>query len=345
MIALIQDFVKSILPARRKTSPSGWISFSGVCCVHNGETPDTRGRAGITANANGGVSYHCFNCGYKTGYQPGRHLTLKFRKLLRWLGADESEIRRLVIEAVRIRDIIAPEEIKIAADEVIDFPERALPEGVVSFDQLRTFLALTDADYEIPQSLMIQNKVEYVQSRGVDTKKYDFYITDSTEHSLHQRVIIPCRWQEKLVGWTARSVVDGVKPKYYSDIPTGYAFNVNQQRPESKFVIVCEGPFDAMSIDGVAVLGSECSEPQAEIIDGLAREVIVVADRDRAGTKLINDAIEYGWSVSFPVWQETCKDINEAVVKYGRLFVIKSILDAKESSRLKIELMKKRVCN
>jgi hypothetical protein len=59
---------------------------------------------------------------------------------------------------------------------------------------------------------------------------------------------------------------------------------------------------------------------------------------------LINDAIEYGWSVSFPVWQETCKDINEAVVKYGQLFVIKSILDAKETGKLKIEL-KKRLYN
>ena len=339
MIALIQDFVKSILPARRKTSPSGWISFSGVCCVHNGETPDTRGRAGITVNTNGGVSYHCFNCGYKTGYQPGRHLTLKFRKLLRWLGADESEIRRLVIEAVRIRDIVAPEEIKIAADEVIDFPERTLPEGVVSFNQLRTFLALTDDDYIIPQ--ILTEKINYVGGRFIDLNKYEFYISEQVEHSLHQRVIMPCYWQDKIVGWTARSVVEGVKPKYYSDIPTGYVFNVNHQRPESKFVIVCEGPFDAMSVDGVAVLGNECSEPQAEIIDGLAREVIVVPDRDRAGAKLINNAIEYGWSVSFPVWQETCKDINEAMVKYGRLFVIKSILDAKETGKLKIELKKR----
>ena len=77
----------------------------------------------------------------------------------------------------------------------------------------------------------------------------------------------------------------------------------------------------------------------------MAREVIVVPDRDRAGVKLIDNAIEYGWSVSFPVWQETCKDINEAVVKYGRLFVLKSIIDAKESSKLKIELMKKRLYN
>jgi DNA primase len=75
----------------------------------------------------------------------------------------------------------------------------------------------------------------------------------------------------------------------------------------------------------------------------LGREVIVVADRDRAGAKMVNNAIEYGWSVSFPVWLETCKDVNEAVVKYGKLFVLKTILDSKYSSKLKIELMKKKV--
>jgi hypothetical protein len=58
---------------------------------------------------------------------------------------------------------------------------------------------------------------------------------------------------------------------------------------------------------------------------------------------LINDALEYGWSISMPIWQETCKDINEAVVKYGKLFVLKSIIEAKESSRLKIELKKKKL--
>jgi hypothetical protein len=73
--------------------------------------------------------------------------------------------------------------------------------------------------------------------------------------------------------------------------------------------------------------------------------VIVVADRDRAGARMINNAIEYGWSVSYPVWLETCKDINEATVKYGKLFVLKTILDSKQSSKLKIELMKKKLYN
>jgi 5S rRNA maturation endonuclease (ribonuclease M5) len=122
-------------------------------------------------------------------------------------------------------------------------------------------------------------------------------------------------------------------------------FNINNQEKDWKFVIVSEGPFDAMSVDGVAVLNNEVNETQADIIESLGREVIVVADRDRAGSKMLNSAMEYGWSASFPVWQETCKDINEAVVKYGKLFVLKAILDAKETSKLKIELMRKKLYN
>ena len=79
-------------------------------------------------------------------------------------------------------------------------------------------------------------------------------------------------------------------------------FNVNRQQSEWKFVIVCEGPFDAMSIDGVAVMHNEVSEQQADIIDSLGREVIVVADTDKSGSKLLDNAVEYGWTASFPIW-------------------------------------------
>jgi DNA primase len=136
---------------------------------------------------------------------------------------------------------------------------------------------------------------------------------------------------------------DDVKPKYHNSHEPNYVFNVDRQPAAGRFVIVCEGPFDAMSIDGVAILSNQCNETQADVIDALGREVIVVPDSDRAGAKLIDNAIEYGWTVSFPVWMETCKDINQAVCKYGKLFVLKSILAARETSKLKIELKKKRL--
>jgi hypothetical protein len=104
-----------------------------------------------------------------------------------------------------------------------------------------------------------------------------------------------------------------------------------------------------MSIDGVAILGNSISEEQANIIDSLGREVIVVPDFDIKrnkkwpGENLIEQAKEYSWTVSFPVWQETCKDVNEAVAKYGKLFALQSILAARVHSSLKIEIMKRKL--
>ena len=328
MLNIISDFIKGILPTKKKTTPSGWTSFNGVCCPHNGESADTRGRGGLAANPDGSVSYHCFNCNFKASYQPGRHLTFKFRKLLKWLGADDTDIKRLVIEAIRVRELVAPEEVKAEAEEEkIDFKVRDLPEDAEN---------LVALDYVHPA-------LEYCVARKIDIAKYAFYATRQSQYNLHKRIIIPFVWQGQTIGYTARAVEENVKPKYHSNYEPNFVFNINNQLPESKFVIVCEGPFDAMSIDGVAVLNNECNETQADIIESLGKEVIVVADRDRAGAKMINNAIEYGWTVSYPVWLETCKDVNEAVCKYGKLFVLKTILDAKHSSKLKIELMKKKL--
>jgi len=339
MLTTIQDSVLQLLPARRKAGQNGWISFNAPCCTHTGETADARGRGGLKTDA-GKVSYHCFNCGFKTSYQPGRHLNYKFRRFLSWLGADDNTVRRMVIDAIRVKDLINPDELVKEPEQEITFESRALPDEARTFHALNTFYTLRDDD-GIPDECY--EAAEYVLKRKIDLDRYEFYWTPEEAYNLHRRVIIPFYYQQRIIGYTARAVVDGIKPKYYSNHPSDTVFNLDQQQPNWRFVVVCEGPFDAMSIDGVALSGSECSEQQAELIDRLQREVIVVPDADRAGQKLVDRAIELGWSVSFPVWQETCKDLNEAVLRYGKLFVIRSILAAKQTSKLKIELMKKRM--
>lgn len=340
MLTAVQDAINQLLPAKRKhNSSSGWVSFNAVCCHHNGESADTRGRGGIITNGNGSVSYSCFNCGFKANYTPGRHLTYKFRKLLSWLGASETEVKRLVIEAIRVKDFVAPEQVVESHEEVV-FKPRPLPEAALTIKQLSTFYRLSDYE-NMPDELY--KAVEYANDRQINIHKYDFYWSPETAYNLHKRVIIPFYWKNDIIGYTARAVDDKVKPKYHSQYEPNYVFNVDNQTPERKYVIVVEGPFDAMAIDGVAVLGNEVSEVQADIIDSLGREVIVVPDNDRAGASLVEQATEYGWSVSFPIWHEDCKDVNEAIIKYGRLFVLKAILDGKETSKLKIELKKKKL--
>jgi hypothetical protein len=338
MIDSIQQTVLQLLPARRKTGQNGWISFNAPCCVHNGETADTRGRGGVKTG-NSQISYHCFNCGYTASFIPGRHLTYKFRKLLAWLGADDNTVRRLVIEAVRLKDLIAPEEIKEPAEE-IKFEARTLPAEAKEIKELNAFYLLGDYQ-QVPAEYLAA--VEYVARRQININKYEFYWTSEEAYNLHRRIIVPFYYEKNIIGYTARAIADGIKPKYYSNHPADTVFNLDQQQADWQFVIVCEGPFDAMSVDGVAVSGSEISDQQAELIDRLQREVVVVPDADKASKKFVDRAIELGWTVSFPIWMETCKDINEAVVKYGKLFVLKSILAARETSRLKIELKKKRL--
>ena len=69
---LIQSTILTSLPAGQKKTPSGWISFNAPCCVHNGESQDKKKRGGIMDSADGTISYHCFNCGYKASYILGR---------------------------------------------------------------------------------------------------------------------------------------------------------------------------------------------------------------------------------------------------------------------------------
>lgn len=350
----ITDSILSQWKSGRKTrtSSSGWISGNAVCCPFNGESTDSRGRGGLIVNANSAVSYSCFNCGYKTSFHPGRPLSYKFRKLLSWLGLSENQIQELVIEAIRLKELISltrPEE--VADSENYEYKIRPLPAEALSFMALYEFYALGEKNF--PKYFV--DAVQYVSDRKIDMQRYEFFYSPEVENKLSHRVIIPFKYQGTTVGWTSRAMVDGIVPKYHSSHEPNFVFNIDEQLPKNKFVIVCEGVFDAMAIDGVAVLGSECSEQQANIIDNLGKEVIVVPDFDRhlsktgkkvwPGAKMIDYAMEYGWSVSFPVWRETCKDIGEAIVKYGKLFVLKTILDSKQQGRLKLELMKKRVFN
>jgi len=312
----------SNLPGKVKKSSSGWQSFNAPCCVHNGETQDKRGRGGIILNGEA-ISYNCFNCGYKTGWQPGRPLSRKLRQFMDWLGTPESDIKRLVLTAIQLKETaieqnLIPEEIEFTFEKK-DFPEQSSP-------------------------LASDNKLilEYLHKRGLDENDYPYYWTPITETKFDRRVIIPFFWQDEIVGYTARLAVRG-NPKYFTSTPAGYVFNMDRQTEDRKFVIVTEGPFDAIAIDGVAILGSDIGDAQVDLIESLNRQVIMVPDNDSAGNKLITQAMKYNWDVSFPTWYDTCKDINEAVLNYGKMFTLKNILDNVQSTRLKIQLHQKRL--
>jgi len=305
----IVDVIYSYLPAKRKQTPSGWLKFNAVCCHHNGTTTDTRQRAGIIRNAEG--------CS---------HLTRKMRDLLGWFGAPDDMISKLSLEALKIEgDLRAVEQITIP-----HLPEKPLPAGSLKISQWLSVLDQLPDDHQ----QWFGRVVEYVLSRGLDPTG-DFYWTPL--NGFADRMIIPFLYQGRTVGHTARKVTDG-KPKYISDQTPGFVFNLDGQAEDRKYVIVTEGPMDALSISGVALLGAEIMDKQALFINRLDRAVIVLPDRDRDGLRTVEQAVKLGWSVSLPLWSNDVKDANDAVRKYGVLWTLWSIINSAESSEVKIKL-------
>jgi hypothetical protein len=325
-MSLIIDTTTAHLPPKRKATPSGWISFNAVCCHHNGDSMDKRQRGGIMITE--GVSYHCFNCGFKASWQPGRPLSVKFKKLLRWLNASDDLINKCVLEALRLKE--DPQYVGTQA-VLPTFIDKALPLGS---EPISSFL------HSPPEELV--PVMEYMISRGLYLEDYPFYWTP--EDGFNNRLIVPFFYQNRIVGYTARLVKDG-KIKYISEQQPGYVFNLDRQSHDRKFVLITEGPLDAICIDGCAVMSNEVGPQQVALLNQLNREVIVVPDRDAAGIKMAEQAIELGWSVSMPDWPDGVKDVNDAMRQYGRLYTLWSIVSAKESMPLKIQLRMKKWIN
>jgi hypothetical protein len=308
--------VVNYVPGKHKRSSSGWISFNAPCCSHNGESPDRRQRGGLKTSDQG-WSYHCFYCGYTASFVIGRNLTVKARKLLSWLGVPSEEIERINLESLRHKSI-----------------EGLLGERQTIINQLQNIVF---EDRDLPANMQPLNKVaeQYLQNRGISLDYPFMYKTMP-----RPGVVIPFTHDNQIVGHTTRFLDDRL-PKYIQDIQPGYVFGTDLQGHDWQYVIVVEGVFDALSINGLAVLHAEINDAQVRLIRSLGREVIVVPDQDTAGVKIIDRALELGWSVSVPEWPVDIKDVNDAVTRWGQVATLLTIVNARETSRIKIEMKKK----
>jgi Toprim-like len=310
--------ILSYLPARRKTSSSGWTSFNAPCCVHNGENQDRRSRGGLKLS-NEGWSYHCFNCGYTASFVMGRNLTFKARKFLSWLNVPSEEIERINLESLRhksIAGLLNERQESIQKLQSIEFEDRDLPRETTE---------------------LTESAEEYLRNRCVPLDYPFLYKTMP-----RPGIVIPFTHNNQVVGHTTR-FLDNKTPRYIQEIPHGYVFGTDLQKDNWQYAVVVEGVFDALSINGLAVLHAEINDAQVRLIRSLGQEVVVVPDQDEAGMKLVDRAVELGWSVSMPEWGNEVKDVNDAVIKYGRLGALLIIMQAREHSKIKIELRKKQI--
>tara|TARA_R110000851_G_scaffold124592_2_gene255007 strand:+ start:191 stop:1168 length:978 start_codon:yes stop_codon:yes gene_type:complete len=323
-MSIVSETVLTYIPSKRKQTPSGWIGFDAPCCVHNGETRDTKARGGIIQESDN-ISYHCFNCGFKCSWQPGRTFSWKMRKFLEWLGTPDDVINKVALDVMRLNEGVEARE-RIA--QLPSFSSVPLPDDAVR---------IQDITNHTKHSLQV---LEYMASRNLNLDDTNYYWSPSLGY--RDRFIIPFYYEKRIVGWTARSILPNKNPKYLTEVQPGFVYGLDEQGYKKIFAVVCEGQLDAIHVDGTALGGSEISDQQVMLLNRLNKDIIVVPDRDKAGSKLVERAIELGWQVSLPDWNQDINDIGDAVDKYGRLYTLYSIVNAAEDSPLKIRLKAKK---
>ncbi len=316
--------ILTVIPGRKKLTQSGWHSFNAICCHHRGHKPDKRGRGGIVMNGNN-WSLHCFNCGFKCGFTLGKSITKNTKQLLQWCGIDEPQIQRWSLESLQHKDLIDFVTVKKAKLK-IKFKDHTLPLG-----------ELIDVNNPLHKIY-----VDYLQGRSINVSDYPFLITPSDVGRQATRIIIPYTYHNKIVGHTSR-FLDNKTPKYINEQQPGYVFGFDFQKPEWEVCILVEGIFDALSLNACALTHNTINDDQVELLAQLNKHIIFVPDRDITGLETCSRALELGYSVSIPSWEDDIKDVNDAVVRYGKLPTLLSILRSSTNNRVKIELQRNKI--
>jgi hypothetical protein len=246
--------------------------------------------------------------------------------MLLWCGIDEEQIQRWNLQSLEQRDLL---------ETLFDTPVRRN----ITFEtkQLPDTAVMLDSDNPKHHTF-----VKYLHNRGFKPSDYPFMVSPRDVARNKNRIIIPYTYKNSIVGHTSR-YCDNKIPKYINEQQPGYVFGFDFQKSDYSIAIVVEGIFDALSIGGLAVMHSTISPEQAVVINSLNRRVIVVPDQDESGMEICDRALELGYSVSLPLWDAAVKDVNDAVVRYGKLPTLLSIIQSATTSRIKIEMRRRRI--
>lgn len=308
MINHIESIIKSVVQLPNPNS-KGWHPI--LCKVCN-----DKGRKGPRAAfifSDGGCSYNCFNCGIAASYHPKDvEFSKDMLKIFKAYGIPDVDIQSALYYGKQTNQQLTT---KISHIYPTTIP---LP---------MDFYPLVDD----PEDDWCQYTIEYLSNRNIDWTTYPFYCVKPTANKKwYGRLIIPTFYEDNLIFYQGRDLTDMHVKKYLNPpvvrdcILYGYHNLLNNI---SDPIYVLEGWFDAFQINGVAIYGNKMTAQQIQWLNKTNRIKVIIPDRFGDGHILANQAIQLGWSVSTPFVDTDVKDVNEGIVRYGLLYVMRSIVD------------------
>lgn len=331
LATLLEQTITGLLP-KLKNSRKGWKTQNCPLCILRGHSQDKKGRFGIHISSEG-IGINCFNCAFHAIWTINGELSKDFCWFLTAISVPQSDVNKLKFQAFREKEagqiFSAP---KLEGNIFSKWIETPLPENANTLTEWKE-LGCTDTDF--------LQTYDYAISRGLSPN--DMYWSPARELLQCKRLIMPFYYNDKLIGHTDRYNKETSNKsirRYINTMPDNFVYNLDRQRDNRKYVILCEGVIDAYLTDGISSLGS-INKTQIDIINSIGKEIIVCPDRDKEGNPLVDAAIENKWAVSFPRWDKEIKDAGRAYQIYGKLLTLNTIITFAEWNPLKIKISRK----
>jgi hypothetical protein len=304
-----------------KKTPSGW--YTCKCPICN----DYKVRGGFRLEIDA-IGYHCFNCGFSTKYDPTTGIfPSKLEQVLEKFGIERTDYQQILFDIKKQLHVTG----NISTQAVQRFQFNVEP---IYFP--KCFVKLSD--YKGPNK---DKYVDYLTKRSLAHligSRY-FYVVDESKIETNEdkelaikhrnSIILPVWLRNDVVWYTSRRLVNA-KPKYLSCSVPKKCIISNMDvihYAKSQYIFICEGPFDALSVkNGTAIYSNNMTKQQIELLNKCRAMKVYIPDKGKEGLQGALQALEQGWYVSTPDIGN-CKDLNEALVKYGSIYLHKTIYD------------------
>lgn len=316
----LQEVIRQNINLPHRANAKGFFS---VVCKVCGDHGKKGARAGFKFEGDT-VGYNCFNCGHSSVFDPHEHETMPTRmvEVLDAFGVAKVDWAPVLFFTLQNQasgnttNHKDKEYVSSIEPAVIKFPPYVVP--------------LADDANELNQFA-----IEYLRDeRGINWKDYPFFIVnEKTDHPdcerWYGRLIIPVYKNNNLVFYQGRDLSDTRVKKYLSPAIDRdnilYGYDQIARYTDSP-IFVTEGWFDSFMIQGVSVFGNHMTPNQIKWLKQSSRQKVIIPDRFGDGHLLAEQALELDWAVSYPDIG-SCKDVNDAIVKYGMLYTLKTISD------------------
>lgn len=317
----IEDVVRSHIAFIYGVSSKGWNT---VYCEVCGDGKRTKGpRAGWNFDGDA-CFYHCFNCGVDANFDPHRDhpLSKNMYNVFEAYGIGSKDYNAVILKDSKVaKKRVKRKRVYLPKTNVPDYFKflSEFDDNDVLATKARSFLSekyhITQDDYPFFLST----------GKTASSDRGDQY----RSKYLRNRIIIPAYHNKRMIYWQARIFIGESDKKYVSasvDNSSGVLFGLdnmftNMDQP----LYITEGFFDSWHVNGIAVITNKMSQPKIDLLSRNNRLKVVIPDYNMDGMNLANQAMELGWGISLPkIFPET--DICGAIARYGKLFVVKSIV-------------------